>query len=109
MMIEDEVKLVEIKISDIENLKRIFLKSAPSEKFIFYLLERNERLGRSDLIRMTRMSDRTIGWALRKLLKNGIIEGCKEEKRRGKKGEYKLDKRLSLYRLTNRGRELVEY
>ena len=106
-MMEDEVKLVEIKVDDIENLKRIFLKLAPSEKFIFYLLERIEMLGRSELIRKTRMSDRTIGWALRNLIKKRIIERCVIEKKRGKRGEGRLDKRLSLYKLTNRGRKLI--
>jgi DNA-binding MarR family transcriptional regulator len=87
-----------------ENWKqRLFIESnrdlyklPPSAKFILYIMSQQPSVNRKYLSNQTLLSGRTIGQALKKLVKKGLIKKIK-----GSKIEDSEDERLVEYRLIN--------
>ena len=86
--------------------RRIIMKLPPSTKFIIYLLRIKGPMNRKQIIRETMMPDRTVGYALKLLLENNLIQ--KEDpyvviegssRRRGK--TRKRDRRITNYNLVS--------
>lgn len=52
----------------------------PSASFVFYVLDRNGPMPRYRILSETRLSNRTIGYALEKLLEKGLVTRMSDEK-----------------------------
>jgi len=86
--------------------ERDFLKLPPSCKFVLYLLKQKGPMNRKVIIFETNMPDRTVGFAIRMLLKKGFIYKensniankvlLKERRRR-----HKIDHRIATYNIAS--------
>lgn len=84
--------------------KREVMKLPPSAKFILYLLKVKGPLNRKRIIKETMMPDRTVGFALKKLLDKNLIQKVNLDnseyhlsKKRHKR--RKQDRRITNYNL----------
>lgn len=86
--------------------KREIMKLPPSAKFIMYLLKIKGPMNRKHIIKETMMPDRTVGFALKKLLQKSLIEKVDGDiternslKRRRRRARQ--DKRITNYNLVS--------
>ncbi|MDD1776537.1 MAG: hypothetical protein LUQ65_00075, partial [Candidatus Helarchaeota archaeon] len=85
---------------------RELLKLPPSAKFILYLLKQKGPMNRKRIIFETNMPDRTVGFAIRMLLKKGFIikeasnNANKELLREGRR-RHKVDHRIASYNIAS--------
>jgi DNA-binding transcriptional ArsR family regulator len=63
----------------------------PSATFVFYVLDKKGPLRRYQLLTETMLSDRTLGYALEKLLDEGLVKKTIDEK----------DARMRVYQIIN--------
>jgi hypothetical protein len=86
--------------------QRKLMKLPPSAKFILYLLKLKGPMNRKRIIQETLMPDRTVGFALKLLLNESLIE--KEDPSvtlarslKGKRRRKKQDRRITNYTLVS--------
>jgi predicted transcriptional regulator len=86
--------------------ERELLKLPPSCKFILYLLKQKGPMNRKGIIFETNMPDRTVGFAIRMLLKKGFIH--KEESNfanktllKERRRRHKIDHRIATYKIAS--------
>jgi len=120
---------MEVKIEDVNSLSRIFkdseineriestlpnsfyqrreiFKLPPSAKFILFLLKLKGPLNRKRIIQETIMPDRTVGFALKKLLMKNLIQkvdiqATRDKSLQRKRRKRKLDRRVTYYNLSS--------
>ncbi|MHA1130643.1 MAG: hypothetical protein ACTSRC_17030 [Candidatus Helarchaeota archaeon] len=86
--------------------QRRVMKLPPSAKFILYLLKLKGPMNRKRLIQETLMPDRTVGFALKLLLNEQIIEkedpaAARQRLPKGKRKRKRQDRRITNYTLTS--------
>ena len=86
--------------------ERELLKLPPSCKFILYLLKQKGPMNRKRIIFETNMPDRTVGFAIRMLLKKGFIvkedaNSANKELLREKRRRHKVDHRIASYNIAS--------
>ena len=100
-MVENEIK--HTLVYD----QRKILELPPSAKFILYLLKLKGPMNRKWIIQETMMPDRTVGFALRLLLHEGLIERESYDDTRqrvaaqGRRRVRKQDRRITNYTLVS--------
>lgn len=96
-------------------LQRQIMKLPPSAKFILFLLKLKGPLNRKKIIGQTLMPDRTVGFAIKKLVEHGLIQKqdpnfqLRSQPQRGRR-RRRQDRRITNYYLTSplSSMELVE-
>lgn len=86
--------------------ERELLKLPPSCKFILYLLKQKGPMNRKRIIFETNMPDRTVGFAIRMLLKKGFIykedsNSVNKELLKEKHRRQKIDHRIANYNISS--------
>ncbi len=74
----------------------IILNLPPSAKFIIYILDQRGKLNRKEIEKITLLPKRTIGYALKKLLKIGLVSKREPER----VGRSRVDLRKKYYELS---------
>lgn len=95
-----------IKIQNGFYQKREIMKLPPSAKFIIYLLKVKGALNRKKIIEETMMPDRTVGFALKKLLEKHFIhkvdlESSTQRSFQQKRRRRRRDRRITNYNLVS--------
>ena len=86
--------------------QRELMKLPPSAKFILFLLKLKGPLNRKRIIEETMMPDRTVGFALKLLVKSRLVKKeapsayVKTKTHRGRK-KRKIDRRITNYNLVH--------
>ena len=86
--------------------ERDLLKLPPSCKFVLYLLKQKGPLNRKRIIFETNMPDRTVGFAIRMLLKKGFINkedsnSANKELLKERRRRHKIDHRIASYNIAS--------
>ena len=86
--------------------KREIMKLPPSAKFIIHLLKMKGVMNRKQIIKETMMPDRTVGFALKKLLEKNLIQKVDSNFLKGpitqrKRRHPRQDRRITNYLLVS--------
>lgn len=97
---------IEVSYQNHFDNEREVLKLPPSCKFILYLLKQKGPMNRKRIIFETSMPDRTVGFAIRMLLKKGFIvkedsNNANKELLKEKRRRHKVDHRIASYNIAS--------